>query len=107
MEKERKEVVVLEEKGCITPGCNNMVVFTNIDEDYYREKGFLKPNGQVSRPSRCKPCRIRRKASGKTHAELNREEVEQAAQRRELSPFAGALKEVKEKEKSDAELFNV
>jgi hypothetical protein len=52
----------VEKYPCATPGCNNFVYFSERDEKFYREKGWVDEKGNVIKPKRCKACRERRKA---------------------------------------------
>lgn len=42
--------------------CKGVIVFTERDKDYYIQRGFVNPDGSISKPRYCKPCRVKRKS---------------------------------------------
>lgn len=41
--------------------CGNEITFTEKDNEYYIQRGWVHANGSPVKPKECKPCRIKRK----------------------------------------------
>jgi hypothetical protein len=50
----------VERYPCIEKDCNNFVYFGPKDEEYYVMRGWVKPDGSINKPKRCKECRVKR-----------------------------------------------
>lgn len=42
--------------------CGNTIFFGPKDEEYYKQQGWVRPDGSVIKPRRCKPCRAKKRA---------------------------------------------
>jgi hypothetical protein len=42
---------------CITPGCNNLIPWSDRDKGWYVQRGWTTKDGQIIKPKRCKSCR--------------------------------------------------
>ena len=56
---------------CIEPGCTNRVYFSPRDEEFYRQKGWTDPQGNVIKPKRCKYHREMRKKQREQQKNIN------------------------------------
>lgn len=45
--------------------CGNMIVFTERDNEFFVQKGWVDEDGRVQKPKYCKPCRLERKGKPK------------------------------------------
>jgi len=62
----------MTDETLICTECNAEFIFTAGEQEFYTEKGFLTPDGELQKPRKCKPCRDAAKAN--RYRDRNKEE---------------------------------